>query len=49
MSVFLSIFRHSDYADLEEDLAVRKLENDDDDLIKGNLSIILFTIFLQKS
>jgi hypothetical protein len=48
MSLFLSIVRHSDYADLEEDLAVRKLENDDDDLIKGNPFIILFTMFVYK-
>jgi len=39
---FYSLFYYSDYADLEEDLAVRKLETDDDDLIKGNSFIISF-------
>jgi hypothetical protein len=44
----LSTICLSDYADIEEDLAVRKLESNDEDLIKGNLFVILFTIVVKK-
>jgi hypothetical protein len=43
----LSIVCLSDYADIEEDLAVRKLESNDEDLIKGNPFVILFTIVVK--